>query len=248
MGWRKLGALGMVLGLIWAGGCSDQDSPPPPAPGPRPAAEAQAAGPLAPPPAPAEPLRQAPPHQEPGKYLELASSALSLGDNLRALGMTEQAAQAIWQRVPLSLTQAVLVSEPARGYGVYQLRLNNNYLISGPERPVFPGKGMPVYVYLEPVGYRVRQLAGGDFQLGLAMDVALYDVRGKHLFSKKDFIKISTVSHHFLREYFLNVTVSLKGAPPGRYKLLLTVKDLIGEQKTSVELPIVLALAPLDNK
>lgn len=240
MSWRKWWAVGLALGLFWAVGCSDQQSPPA-------APQAKAAEPQ-PAPRPAQKLDRAAPHQEPGKYLELAASALSLGDNLKALGMAEQAAQAIWQRVPLSLTRAMLVSEPARGYGVYKARPNNKYLISGPDRPVFPGRGMPVYVYLEPMGYRVRQLAGGQYQMGLAMDVALYDVRGKHLFSKKDFMKIPTKSHHFLREYFLNVTVSLKGAPPGSYKLRLTVKDLIGAQKTSVELPIVLALAPLDSQ
>ncbi len=244
MGWRKWWALGLALGLFWASGCSDDR-------GPSASPQAKAAAPAraeAPAPLPAKKLEQAEPHQEPGKYLELAASALGLGDNLKALGMAEQAAQAIWQRVPLSLTRAVLVSEPARGYGIYQVRPNNKYLISGPDRPVFPGRGMPVYVYLEPVGYRVRPLAGGQYQMGLAMDVALYDVRGKHLFSKKDFMEIPTKSHHFLREYFLNVTVSLKGAPPGSYKLLLTVKDLVGAQKTSVELPIVLALAPLEGQ
>ncbi|MCF8034962.1 MAG: hypothetical protein K9K66_17960 [Desulfarculaceae bacterium] len=252
MSWRAGLALVVALGLLLVGACSDQSTQatgkakekktasseavasPPPQPTPP-----------APPP---QPLATGPADQEPAKYLELARSALGLNQNRKALGLAEQAAQAIWQRVPLSLARAVLVKEPAKGYGIYQPREDGVYLVSGPDQPVFPGKGMPVYVYLEPVGYRVERKAGGEHTFGLAMDVSLYDAMGKHLFSKKDFMKEEVSSHRFRLEHFLNVIVSLKGAPPGKYKLQLTVKDLVGQQKATVELPIELALAPAGDK
>ena len=238
MGWRKWAAMGAVLGLALGWMCFPQYSVTKVETGLDLLAEAQAA----------DPAPAGPPDQEPGKYLDLARSALGLGNKRQAYGLIEQAAQAVWQRLPLSLERTILLTEPARAYGVYQERPDNTYLVSGPDRPVFPGKGMPVYAYLEPIGYRVKRLENGRFAYNLAMDVSLFDGRGNHLFSKKDFMKNQIVSHHFQREMFLNVTVSLKGAPPGKYKLLLTLKDVYGGQKVSVGLPIRLALPPQEKK
>jgi hypothetical protein len=238
-------AVGLAFGL---GSTGDGREPPQPDMGA--AAQDKAAAPpqtarlAAPAPQKDKPAVLAPPDQEPAKWLELARSSLALGRNRQALEQVDRAAQAVWQRVPLSLNKAILVREPAKGYGIYQARANDIYLISGPDRPVFPGKGMPIYVYLEPIGYRVDRLEGERFAISLSMDVALLDAQGKPLFSKNDFMKNHTVSHHFNREFFLNVTVSLKGAPPGKYKLLLTVKDKVGGQKVQVKLPIQLAMAP----
>ncbi len=187
------------------------------------------------------------PGQEPGALLEQARQALVLGHDRQALAEVEAAAQALWQRLPLELAQAILVSEPAKGYGIYQTRQDNVYLVASPERPVFPGKGQPMYIYLEPVGYKVEHLAGDKVGISLAMDVDLFDGQGKQLFSKKDFMRSQTVSHHFNREFFLNVTVNLKGAPPGAYQLRLTLKDLVGKQETVATLPVRLAMAPLEK-
>ncbi len=224
-------AVGLSVWLTSRPACSGDEPKPPPRSH---AAQPQAARTPAP----------APPDQEPAKWLALARSSMALGRDRQALEQVERAAQALWLRLPLSLDQAFLVREPAKGYGVYQARDNDIYLLSGPDRPVFPGKGMPIYVYLEPMGYRVERLEKGRFAISMSMDVALLDAQGKYMFSKNDFINIHTISHHFNRQFFINVTVSLKGAPPGKYKLLLTVKDKAGGQKAQVKLPIQLALAP----
>ncbi|MCB2228918.1 MAG: hypothetical protein KQH53_19745 [Desulfarculaceae bacterium] len=250
--WRMMVATGLALGLLLVGACSDQSGQSAEKAAKKNTATSLAVAsppPSTTPPAPTpEPLAAAPADQEPGKYLELARSALGLGDLRKALGLSEQASQAIWQRVPLSLARALLVKEPARGYGIYQPRADGTYLISGPDRPVFPGKGMPIYVYMEPVGYRVERKPGGLYEFGLAMDLALYDAQGKHLLSRPDFMQERDSSRRFRLEHFLNVTVDLKGATPGKYKLQLTVKDLVGKQKATAELPIELVLAPAEAK
>ncbi|MBU2469682.1 MAG: hypothetical protein KKC78_13665 [Proteobacteria bacterium] len=188
------------------------------------------------------------PGNDPSQLLEQARQSLAQGKQEQALGLLEGAAQALWRRLPLKLAQATLVIEPAKGYGIYQARDSNVYLVASPERPVFPGKGQPMYIYLEPMGYEAKSLPGGRFGISLAMDVELFDVHGKSLFSRKDFMRTQTTSHHFNREFFLNVTVNLKGAPPGVYKLRLTLKDLVGKQETVATLPVKLAMAPVEKK
>lgn len=201
-----------------------------------------------PPPRP-DPAPNSPQHgEDPAQMLDKASQSLAQGKQEQALGLLEGASQALWRRLPLKLAQATLVIEPAKGYGIYQARDSNVYLVASPERPVFPGKGQPMYIYLEPKGYEAKTLPGGRFGISLAMDVELFDVHGKSLFSRKDFMRTRTTSHHFNREFFLNVTVNLKGAPPGVYKLRLTLKDLVGKQEAVATLPVKLAMAPGEKK
>ena len=92
--------------------------------------------------------------------------------------------------------------EPAKGYGIYQPRKDNVYLVASPERPVFPGKGQPMYVYLEPTGYGVKDLTDGRWEISFAMDVELFDGQGKHLYSKKDFMRVQSVSRRFKARVF----------------------------------------------
>lgn len=184
----------------------------------------------------------------PGSLLEQARQALAQGRERQALRQIDQAARALWQRLPLELSQAILVAEPAKGYGIYQPRQDNVYLIASPERPVFPGKGQPMYIYLEPRNYGVKPLAEGRWEISFAMDVELFDNQGKRLFSKKDFMRVQSVSRHFNREFFLNVTVNLKGAPTGAYELRLTLKDQVKAQQAVATLPVKLAMAPLEKK
>ena len=185
---------------------------------------------------------------DPAPLLEQARQSLAQGQTHQALGQLDRAAQALWQRLPLALSQALLVAEPAKGYGIYQPRKTNVYLVASPERPVFPGKGQPMYIYLEPVSYGVENLPDGRKQISFAMDVKLFDGQGKQLFSKNDFMRVQSVSHHFDRQFFLNITVNLKGAPTGTYKLRLTLKDLVGKKEVVADLPVKLAMAPLEKK
>ena len=191
---------------------------------------------------------EAEPEPAAAPLLEQARQSLAQGQARQALGQLDRAAQALWQRLPLALPQALLVAEPAKGYGIYQPRKNNVYLVASPERPVFPGKGQPMYIYLEPVSYGVENLPDGRKQISFAMDVELFDGQGKQLFSKKNFMRVQSVSRHFDRQFFLNVTVNLKGAPTGTYKLRLTLKDLVGKKVVVADLPVKLAMAPLEKK
>ena len=188
--------------------------------------------------APAAARQGAEPAGGPAMWLDLAKTSAGQGQIKRAYGLTEEAARGLWRRMGFSLARALLVAEPARGYGIYTPRKDNLYLHAPPGRPVFPGKGQPIYVYLEPVGYEVRRVKGSRYRFGVSMDAALLDDKGSLLFGKENFLRQEVESRHFNREFFLNVTLNLKGAPPGQYKLRLTVQDIGSGQRVSVKLPI----------
>lgn len=208
---------------------------------PAPPAATTAAPPAAAPPAPAED------ESDTAQLLAKAAKSLEQGQESQALEQVDSAARLLWQRLPLALAQALLVAEPAKGYGVYQPRPDEVYLVASPERPVFPGKGQPMYIYLEPVYYGLKEMTDGRHQISFAMDVELYDGQDKQLLTKRDFMRVDTLSHRFKREFFINVTIDLKGAPPGAYKLRLILKDLIKGQQAQADLPVKLALAPLEK-
>jgi len=185
---------------------------------------------------------------EPAALLEQALGSLKQGRGEQAQAQVDLAAKALWQKLPLKLDQAILVTEPAKGYGIYQPRKDNVYLIASPDRPVFPGRGQPIYIYMKPLNYGLQKLADGRREISFAMDVELLDAQGKELFGKKNFMKVRTYSRSYNREFFLNVTINLKGAPIGAYKLRLTLKDLVKKQEAVAAVPVRLALAQPEKK
>ena len=89
-------------------------------------------------------------------------------------------------------------------------------------------------------------MAVNSLPRGQAME--LLDAQGEELFGKKNFMKVKTTSRSSNREFFLNVTINLKGAPIGAYELRLTIKDLVKKQEASATVPVRLALAQPEKK
>lgn len=151
------------------------------------------------------------------------------GKAARALEAADAAALALWERAPLGLARSVLVAEPTETFGGYQPRADN----------VYPAEAATILAYLEPRCYRfVRQ--GEAWTFGLAADVYLLDPAGEVLFGKENFITTSLTSRNRVRDFFLNVTLKLSGAPPGEYVVRLVVKDHNGPGTAETRLPIVL--------
>ncbi|BEQ12944.1 hypothetical protein [Desulfoferula mesophila] len=185
---------------------------------------------------------------DPAALLQEALGSLKEGREEEAQAQISRAAEALWEKLPLKLARTVLVAEPAKGYGIYKPRKDNVYLMASPDRPVFPGRGQPIYIYMKPLNYGLKSLPDGSREISFAMDVELLDAQGKELFGKKNFMKVNTISQGYKREFFLNVTLNLKGAPIGAYELRLTLKDLVKKQQAVATVPVRLALAQPEKK
>jgi hypothetical protein len=164
------------------------------------------------------------------ELLGQASASLKADQPKKALQQTEAALEAIWQKVPLYIEKAIYLKTRPQAYGIYNQRQNHNY----------PRKGEPVLIYLEPKGYRVKSNPDGTKTFGVSLDIALTDPKGKVLWGKENFLRKEMTSHHFIREFYLLVTLTVSGAPTGDYFVSLRVNDLKGGQSTKVKLPLKL--------
>ncbi len=143
-----------------------------------------------------------------------------------------QARQALWrawQKAGLGLARVVLTSEPAQGYGRYQPRADGRFRQGGE---------LLVNLYLEPVGYAFRQGPEGWLEYGYRVDLAIQDPEGLPLFSRPGFLEVRRRARQPVLEDWLGLCFSMKGALPGKYLVVVTVKDAVGGGKVIAKVPI----------
>ncbi len=166
--------------------------------------------------------------QSPRSLLSAVQAELGAKRYQAALDKSELLVRALWAKVPFHIGTALFTKGEAGGYGIFNPRGSN----------VFPRSGKPIYIYLEPVGYKVAQKAPGIYDFGLSMDLALTDTKGTILWGKQGFLKRSVTSRRFNREFFVTVTLTLDNVPAGDYLIYLRVKDKNSPRLTEVRLPI----------
>jgi hypothetical protein len=166
---------------------------------------------------------------EPAALLQKAQGLAQAGQTVEAMEAADQAVLALWERAPLRLVRSVLVEKPTETFGGYHQRADN----------VYPAQKATILAYLEPQCYRFAR-RGELWSFGLSADVYLLNPAGEVLFGKERFITTSLTSRQRVRDFFLNVTLNLSGAPPGDYVVRLVVKDQNGPGSAETRLPIVL--------
>ena len=154
-----------------------------------------------------------------------SETLLKAGKPLQAWSAMQDAMDAVWNRMPLTIGKALFVVGDPQGYGMYNPRENN----------VFKA-GEPMVVYVEPLGFGHR-LVNGIQQIAIDVDLILTDRKGKKLLSREGFGKFELNSRRKNREFFMKITLSLKGAPPGEYVLVLPIRDRVRDTKATITLP-----------
>lgn len=145
------------------------------------------------------------------------------------LARARQALWRAWQKAGLALARVVLTSEPARGYGRYQPRADGRFRQGGE---------LVVNLYLEPVGYGFRQLPEGWLEYGYTVDLAIQDPEGLPLFSRPGFLEVRRRARQPVLEDWLGLCFSMKGALPGKYLVVVTVRDAVGKGQAVAKVPI----------
>jgi hypothetical protein len=130
--------------------------------------------------------------------------------------------------LPFSVLEVRLVAAPPTAYGQYIERVDNVY------RP-----SEPLILYLEPVGFKVRHdPKAGTFSHNLSADFNLVDAWGRVVAGRRDFGRFAEQSKHFPDHYHLVFTYSLNGLSPGEYRVETTIRDVTGQQASTVVTPI----------
>jgi hypothetical protein len=161
-----------------------------------------------------------------------AQQLAAKGIELLKAGQPEEAYKALndaatdaWLQAPLGFRRTLLVAAPAQSYGAFSPR----------ESAVFDGN-TPLRFYAEPTGF--GWVTDGElYRIDLSIDFSLRSADGKPLGEQKDFQNFKIESRERVREMFFNLTLTLNGAPDGRYIVTFTVHDHATGKDGSFDVP-----------
>jgi hypothetical protein len=148
---------------------------------------------------------------------------LAAQDYVTALAGARDLLGQVWDQVPdIGFTQALLVTETAAGYGVYNPRPTDLYK-----------KGEPIIIYAEPFGFAYGAPGEGLHSIGFAVDLQVLDAAGNELASVPNVTQLDLNSRYKNREFQANITYNLDGIAPGKYTLVTTLRDKNSEKSGS---------------
>lgn len=150
--------------------------------------------------------------------------AMGRNDYSGALKALRSSFEAFRDRAPLLLENAKYVTNDSASFGIYDPRPDDRF-----------AAGEVIYLYVEPVGQTLAPLGDGRSEFGFAADFSLEDEGGTVLGGQKDFANPKFSSWNTNTEIALTFNFSFSGLKPGRYKLLLTVRDAHSAKSASLE-------------
>ena len=156
-----------------------------------------------------------------------AGAAAKAGDHATAIAALEQALDRVRAEAPLTLDPFVVVSRPAKSFGDIVPRKSTTF--AGDDELLF---------YMEPKNLVYGE--GGSYDPGFEVDLAVLDAEGDVVAEKQDFGAFAFTSKSRLQDIFVNLTVTLTGAPPGDYTIRFTVRDQNSDKSASAEKTITM--------
>lgn len=150
--------------------------------------------------------------------------ALRAQDYLKALAAADSIKDKIWEEAPLMLRNVILVKGMNNTYGVYE-----------PEDDDVYSQGETIYVYLEPVGYKIRKNEAGYYEFRFTADFQLVNENGEILGGQEQFANLPFKSWHPNKEVAITFNYNFSGIPAGKYKVVTTVYDANSDRKASAD-------------
>ena len=157
-----------------------------------------------------------------------AEALLGQGDPARALSAFDEALDAFWGAMPLSVRTA-LFADSVSAYGKYQARSGATF------RP-----GDTLTVYLEPVGYGFVS-AAGLYRVAFDATLEIRTPGGLVLGKSDDFGKLVWSGRAKSHEVHLAVSLPLPALKAGNYELALTLTDDATGKSATAALPFTVA-------
>lgn len=156
------------------------------------------------------------------------TSTSAVAQSLEAIDKAEAALEESWNATPLSFRKVVLVDK-ASGFGIYEKHETSTYKLSE-----------PVVVYAEPVGYGWKDNGDGTFSFGFDIDLLLKTPDGQIVAGQENFQNLRMTSNARNKEFMLTITLTLTGAPPGKYVIDYTTRDIASSKSGKISVPIEL--------
>jgi hypothetical protein len=153
------------------------------------------------------------------------------GDSAGAVAKAREILDLVWQASPgLGFTDALLVMEPARGFGVYNPRPDNIFR-----------KGEAIEIYAEPYGFGYGNPGEGLYSIGFHVDLQVLAPDGQVLAEVPDVTRLEMTSRYRNKEFQANLTYHLDGVPAGSYRLVTTLRDANSPKLGTFEIEIGIA-------
>jgi hypothetical protein len=161
--------------------------------------------------------------------LTRAGTAEKSGNHAAAIEALEEALQKVRIEAPLAVKPFLIVTQPAKYYGDYTPRAN----------AVFRG-GEPQHFYLEPKNLVYSRTAAGTYEPAFEVDLQILTAGGEVIAGQDKFGSFRLPTKSAVQDIFLNLKVTLSGAPPGEYKIRFLVRDVNSKKTVTVTQPITL--------
>jgi hypothetical protein len=145
-------------------------------------------------------------------------------DYLKALEAADSIKDKIWEEAPLILRNVILVKGMNNTYGVYEPKEDDAYF-----------QGETIYVYLEPVGYKIIRNEAGYYEFRFTADFQLVNENGEILGGQEQFADLPFKSWHPNKEVAITFNYNFSGLPAGKYKVVTTVYDANSDRKASAD-------------
>lgn len=117
------------------------------------------------------------------------------------------------EAAPMKIRNFMLATRPAKYFGDFEARGGNQV-----------GKDEKLDFYAEPRNLVMKQ-KGGVYEAALEVDIEVAPEKGTPHKQAK-FMSVRIPSRSRIQDLYLNMAVSLGGAPPGKYNIKFVVRDL----------------------
>lgn len=146
-------------------------------------------------------------------------------ETLEDLEAAEAAVFEVWDKMPLTIRDAALITSPSQGFRGYFERPNTKYK-----------KGETIFIYAEPVGFDWRNLSGDTYIIDLTFEIVIRDSEGG-TYAELTHQLGPTVSQTKAREFSTDINLDIPSAPVGDYTVEVVTHDENSDESTSFELP-----------
>lgn len=132
------------------------------------------------------------------------------------------------EAAPMVVKPFMAVARPAKYFGDYEQRPSLTY-----------GRGEKLHFYAEPKNLVMSKNAQGLYEPALEVDIEVNPEKGQAV-KQPRFLSMKIPSKSRIQDLYLNMTVSLGEAPPGKYNLKFTVRDLNSKKSAAVTQDVTL--------
>ncbi len=156
--------------------------------------------------------------------LSRAAAAAKGGDHPGAIEALEQALEKMRLEAPLALKPFMAVSRPAKYFGDQEARKD----------AVF-GKGEGLNFYLEPKNLVYLRGGTGTYEPAFEVDLKIVAADGRTIAEQERFGTFRLPTRSPVQDIFMNLKVTLTGAPAGQYGIRFLVRDLNSKKTATAE-------------